>query len=75
MIALLRLDLQRRIIYKLKPQLYNTKSSTPKNHSLRRIGYFELNKAQKENQFLISIFYACSVVMIYCILIMLAGGA
>ncbi len=75
MIALPKLDLQRRIICILKTQLYNTKSSTPKNHSFRRIGYFELNKSQKENQFLISIFYTISVVMIYCILIMLAGGA
>lgn len=75
MIALPKLDLQRRIICILKTQLYNTKSSNLKNHSFRRIGYFELNKTQKENQFLISIFYAISVVMIYCVLIMLAGGA
>jgi hypothetical protein len=75
MIVLPKPDLQRRIICKLKTQPYNTKYSTSKNHSFRRINYFELNKTQKENQFLISIFYAISVVMIYCVLIMLSGGA
>jgi hypothetical protein len=75
MIVLPKPDLQRRIICILETQPYNTKSSNLKNHSFRRINYFELNKTQKENQFLISIFYAISVVMIYCVLIMLSGGA
>ena len=75
MITLHKPDLQRRIIRIPKTSPYNTKSSSLKNHSLRRINYFELNKPQKENQFLISFFYAISVVMIYCVLIMLAGGA
>ena len=71
-------DLQRRRIYNLETQLYNTKYSSRTNYPFRRVGYYQLNKAKKESLFLkmlSGVFMALTTApLLFLIAVMLLGG-